>query len=134
MANAGDSYKVKLRKAHLGWGTYRATESRTKREGEAYIQIPIEYARKYNLFNSNGTNGQDVLGVNLFRCTSADGLFSGVLRAQGNSKADSKYAKQFSVDKNLRAVGDWYKKIGAQVGDTIKVSWTSDVDIVIEKL
>ena len=134
MAKAGDSYKVKLKMAHLGWGTYRSTESRAKREGEAYIQIPVNYARKYNLFNSNGTNGQDVLGVNLFRCTSADGLFSGVLRAQGNSKADSKYAKQFSVDKNLRAVGDWYKSIGAQVGDTIKVAWTSDVDIVIEKL
>lgn len=134
MAKAGDSYKVKLRMAHLGWGTYRATDSRAKREGEAYIQIPAKYARKFNLLNSNGTNGQDVLGKNLFRCTSADGLFSDILRAQGSSSANSIYAKQFSVNRNLLAVGDWYKKIGAQVGDTIKVTWASDVDIVIQKL
>ena len=134
MAKAGDSYKVKLRNAHLGWGTYRETESRAKREGEAYIQIPANYARKYNLQNSNGTDGKDVLGVNLFRCKSADGLFSGVLRAQGSSKADSIVAKQFSVDKDLRALGDWYRQIGAQAGDTIRVTWTSESDIVVEKL
>ena len=132
MANTGDSYKAKLREAHLGWGTYRETDSRAKREGEAYIQIPAKYARKYSLQNSNGTDGKDVFGVNLFRCKSADGLFSGVLRAQGASKADSVIAKQFSADKDLRALGDWYRQIGAQVGDTIKVTWDSDTDITIE--
>lgn len=134
MAKAGDSYKVKLREAHLGWGVYRNTSSRIPREGEAYIQIPARFARSFNLLNTNGTGGRDVWGENLFRCTSADGLFSGILRAQGSSFADSIYAKQFSVDKDLRAVGEWYERIGAQAGDTIRVSWTSDEDIVIEKL
>ena len=59
MAKAGDSYKVKLRLAHLGWGTYRKTNTRVKRKGEAYIQIPIKYARKFNILNSNGTNGEE---------------------------------------------------------------------------
>ena len=134
MAKAGDSYKVKLRKAHLGWGTYRETESRAKREGEAYIQIPIKYARKYSLFNSNGTGGKDVLGKNLFNCKSKDGLFSGVLKAQGASRAGAEYAKQFSVNNDLKAIGNWYIRINANVDDTIKVTWTSDTDIVIEKL
>ena len=133
MAKAGDSYKVKLREAHLGWGTYRETESRAKREGEAYIQIPAKYARKYNLQNSNGTDGKDVLGVNLFNCKSADGQFSGVLRAQGASRADSIVAKQFSADKDPRALGDWYKQIGAQAGDTISVTWESETDIIIDR-
>lgn len=134
MAKAGDSYKVKLREAHLGWGVYRNTSSRPPREGEAYIQIPARYAQSFKLLNTNGTGGRDVWGENLFHCTSADGMFSGILRAQGSSFADSIYAKQFSADKDLRAVGEWYKSIGAQVGDTIKVSWTSEVDIVIEML
>jgi len=134
MAKAGDSYKVKLKMAHLGWGTYRTTNTRDPREGEAYIQIPIEVARRFNLLNSNGTGGRDVWGENLFRCTSSDGFFSGVLRAQGGSFAEATYAKQFSGDKNLRAVGDWYDAIGAQVGDIIKVTWVSNVDVVIEKL
>ena len=134
MAKAGNSYTVKLRKAHLGWGTYRETESRAKREDEAYIQIPIKYARKFNLLNSNGTGNKDVLGKNLFNCKSKDGLFSGVLKAQGSSRAGAEYAKQFSANNDLKALGKWYNSIEAQVDDTIKVEWTSDTDIVIEKL
>ena len=134
MARAGDCYEVELKEPHLGWGTYRSTNTRERREGEAYIQIPADIARSFNLLNSNGTGGRDVWGENLFRCTSADGFFNGVLRAQGSSFAESIYAKQFSGDKNLRAIGDWYEAIGAQVGDAIKVTWTSNVDIVIEKL
>jgi len=134
MAKAGDSYKVKLRLAHLGWGTYRKTNTRVKRKGEAYIQIPIKYARKFNILNSNGTNGEDIYGVNLFYCASADGLFKGELRAQGAVKANSIFAKQFSVNKDLKAVGKWYEQLGAHEGDIIKVSWETDANIIIEKL
>ena len=134
MAKAGDSYTVELKEAHLGWGTYRSPTNREPRDGEAYIPIPKEYAREYHLLNSNGTGGRDVLGENIFRCTSADGAFSGLLRAQGSSFADSKYAKQFSVDKDLRALGRWFNTINAQVGDRISVTWESDTDIVLEKL
>lgn len=133
MAKAGDSYQVELKAPHLGWGTYRHTDSRPPREHEAYIPIPADKAYVFHLLNSNGTNGSDVLGENLFNCVSADGTFSGILRAQGN-QSDERYAKQFSVDKDLQAVGEWYERIGAQAGDTIKVSWTSEVDIVVEKL
>ncbi|MCD8361350.1 MAG: hypothetical protein LUC98_00095 [Lachnospiraceae bacterium] len=85
------------------------------------------------LLNQNGTKGADILGKNIFYCKSADGLFEGKLRAQGN-QSNTLYAKQFSVDKNLKAVGTWYYRINAEVGDIIKVSWQSPYDILIEKL
>lgn len=134
MAKAGNSYEIELKAAHLGWGTYRHTASRPPREGEAYIQIPADIARSFNLLNTNGTGGRDIWGENLFHCTSADGMFSGVLRAQGGTIADSIYAKQFAGDGNLKALGEWYDNVGADVGDTVKVTWISNVDIVIEKL
>lgn len=85
------------------------------------------------MLNSNGTGGRDVFGENLFYCHSADGHFQGTLRAQGNQDQTT-YAKQFSADGNLRAIGRWYANIGAVPGDIIRVSWTSPTDILIEKL
>ena len=131
MANAGDSYTVELKEPHVGWGTYRKTASRVPRSGEAYIPIPVRDANRLNLYNQNHCG--DRFGVNLFNCISADGSFSGVLRAQG-CQSDGDHAKQFSADKDLKAIGQWYKNIGANVGDTIKITWTSDTAIVIEKI
>lgn len=85
-----------------------------------------------NILNLNGTLGIDTLGQNLFNCQSEDGFFNGVLRAQGN-QSNANYAKQFSGDKSLKSVGSWYHAIGAVVGDTIEVIWTSPNDIIIRK-
>lgn len=133
MANRGDYYIVELERAHLEWGTHRYTDTRDIIYGEGYIQIPARKAYDFNIYNSNGTGGNDVWGENLFRCTSRDGLFEGVLRAQGN-QSDDRYAKQFSEDGNLKGIGRWYQRIGARVGDRIQVTWTSSTDIIIEKL
>ena len=132
MANTGNSYTITLRKSHLEWGTHRYTGSRDQIYGEGYIPIPSQYAYSYNLLNNNGTGYRDIMGQNIFNCKSADGLFQGTLRAQGCREAGDKYAKQFSGDGNLKALGTWFAQIGAVVGDRVRVSWVSPVDIVIE--
>jgi hypothetical protein len=134
MARAGQSYTITLKKAHLEWGTHRYTNSRGVVYGEGYIPIPAKVARTFNIQNQNGTGYNDVLGVNLFNCKSVDGIFDGVVRAQGCKEAGYIYAKQFSGDGDLKAIGDWFYAIGASVGDRVKVYWTSPADIVIEKL
>ena len=134
MAKTGDHYTVTLREAHLKWGTHRYTHTRERIYGEGYLLIPIKYARKYNIYNSNKTGGKDVLGVNVFNCISNDGLFNAQLKAQGCNSAGEIYAKQFSANDNLKALGAWFSSIGAKVGDKIRVSWISSTDIVIERL
>lgn len=134
MAQAGDFYTIELKLAHLKWGEHRYTNSRGTVYGEGYIAIPARIARSFDLLNLNGTNGDDIPGKNIFFCKSVDGLFEGTLRAQGNQESNSIYAKQFSGDKDLKAVGSWYCRINAEVGDIIKVSWQSPYDILIEKL
>lgn len=134
MAQRGDNFIVTVQKAHLEWGEHRYTNSRGIVYGEGYIKIPADVARRYNLLNQNGTNGKDVLGENLFYCKSADGAFSGVLRAQGCQEAGDIYAKQFAGDKNLKAIGDWYYSQGVTVGDRVKVTWTSETELYIELL
>lgn len=134
MANAGNTYIITLCKSHLEWGTLRYTNSRDQIYGEGYIPIPADYAHSYGLLNNNGTGYRDILGKNIFYCRSADGLFEGILRAQGCRKAGDKYVKQFSGDGNLKALGTWFAQIGAIVGDRIRVSWVSSTDIVIERI
>lgn len=134
MANAGDSYTVVLNEAHLGWGTHRHTDSRPLIAGERYLPIPRSDAIRLNIFNSNGTGGKDVLGKNLFNCSSKDGYFNAVFKAQGCSQEGDPYAKQFSVDNDLKALKSLYDHIGASVGDTIKVTWINSTDLVVEIL
>ena len=134
MANTGDSFIVTIKRPDLEWGEYRYTNSRGVVYGEGYIKIPAKEARRLKLLNTNGTHGGDVWGENLFNCMSADGRFSCVLRAQGCSNAGEPFAKQFAGDNNLKALGDWYYSMGAQVGDQVKVTWSSPTDIIIDLL
>ena len=134
MAKAGDCYEIKLGPAHLGWGEYRHTNTRNIRDNEGYIPIPISIAREYGILNSNGTNRTDVMGVNIFQCKSKDGLFNGILKAQGSKMAGDIYAKQFSGSGDLQVIGNWYNAVGAKVGDKVRVTWNSPYDIVIEIL
>lgn len=133
MAIAGDTFTVILKEPHLKWGSYRHTDSRGIVYGEGYIPIPASDAYRIHTLNTNGTGGFDVLGQNLFRCRSADGLYSGILKAQGN-QSNVRYAKQLSGNDDLKAIGDWYYKIGAVIGDKIKVTWESPYDVLIEKI
>lgn len=134
MANTGDTFTVELNRAQLKWGMFRFTGSRGLRYGEGYLKIPLHIARTFRLFNNNHTCGNDIIGENIFHATSADGLFNGLLRSEGCSTGGEPYAKQFAGDKNLMALGYWYSQINAQVGDRIRVTFTSPTDIVIEKL
>ncbi len=134
MAKAGDHYVVTLKKSHLEWGTHRYTGTRGDVLGEGYLPIPLDVAQRFGVVNSNGTNGGDEIGKNLFRCTSADGFFHGYLKAQGSSYAGSKYAKQFAGDGDLKALGSWFAHIGAKEGSRIRIEWISPTDIVIEAI
>lgn len=134
MANTGDTYTVELKASHLGWGTHRYTDTRPHIEGERYLPIPRTAATSFQVFNSNATGGMDVLGQNIFNCTSKDGSFAAVFKAQGSSKKGDIFAKQFSVNKNLRALKAWYDSIAADVGTVVRVTWTSPTDIVIERV
>ena len=129
MARTGNQFHVTLTKSQLGWGDKRYTSSRPIRDGEAYLAIPREYATAFDLFNSNQTNGCDVLGQNIFNCKSNDGFLDCELKSQGCEKAGDPYAKQFAGNNNLRTLGDWYEHIGAQVGDVVEVYFLSPTDI-----
>ncbi|MGL5716562.1 MAG: hypothetical protein ACRCX2_26345 [Paraclostridium sp.] len=134
MAVAGDSYIVEIGEAHLNWGTHRYTNSRGMVYGEGYIQIPKQYARNFDIYNSNYQNG-DALGINIFNCSSDDGFLDDVqLKSCGNSFAGDTYAKQFQGNGSLQTIGAWYHHVGAQVGDYVEVTWTSPIDIVIRHL
>lgn len=135
MAITGDSYTVEIKQAHLEWGSYRHTNTRGIVYGEGYIHIPREHALNFKIYNSNKNNGADVLGINIFNCTSVDGFFNNtLLKAAGSSSRGDTYAKQFQGNGNLHAIGDWYNHVGAQIGDIVRVTWTSPNDILIELL
>lgn len=129
MATTGDRFVVKLTSSQLGWGTERYTDSRDVRYGEGYLSIPRTYAKEFDLYNSNYTDGYDILGQNIFRCISSDGLLKCDLKSQGCVSAGDKYAKQFAGNGNLRILGEWYSKIGAKVGDEIEIYFSSPYDI-----
>lgn len=133
MATAGDSYTIKLNEAMLRWGTHRYTNSRGQVYGEGYLAIPSTYAYDYHLYNGNYTGNRDILGVNIFNCTSADGYLHCIVKSQGN-QSNSNYGKQFSVNDDLKALGDWYNHIGAVEGDFIRVTFTSPTDVVFEHI
>ena len=61
-------------------------------------------------------------------------MFRGVLKAQGNSARGVIYAKQFSAVGDLRLLGDWFREVHAEVGDQIRVVFTSPTELVLEKI
>lgn len=129
MANIGDSYTITLKEAHLNWGEYRNTSTRDYIAGEAYLPIPMQIAVNFGIVNSNATGGRDIYGQNLFKFHTADGFLSGDLKSQGCREAGDNYAKQFSVQGNLKPLGTWYDYIGATPGTQIHVEWIAPDEI-----
>ena len=130
MAQKGDFYIVQLEEAHIMWGEFhpsRHSHSRREIYGEGYIKIPSEKAYDFRIFNNNNPFGISTI----YYCTSYDGYYSGNLLAQGN-QSDPIYAKQFAEKGNLKGIGDWYDYVGADVGDFVKVVFTSPNKILIE--
>ena len=130
MPKAGDHFIVELKPSHVDWGNYRYTDTREPIDGEGYIPIPLSQARSLGIYNSN--HSHTGLGYNLFNCTSADGYFAGVLKAAGSREAGDIYAKQFEGNGDLKALGRWFSRCSAKIGDRVKVLWTSPTDIIIE--
>lgn len=131
MAIARNNYTKQLKPSHLGWGNHRYTNTRNIIYGEGYIPLPKPYAKTFSIFNSN--NSTTGLGYNLFRASSVDGFLNNVpLLAQGCSTAGDIYAKQFSVQGDLRMVGAWYASQNATTNNSVKVTWTSPTDILLE--
>lgn len=130
MPQSGIFYIVEIMEAHIMWGEFhpsRHSHSRREIYGEGYIQIPSKIAYRYGIFNKNNPFGANVR----YNCTSYDGYYSGCLLAQGNQH-DPIYAKQFSQEGDLKAIGDWYDYVGATTGDYVKVVFTSPTDMKIE--
>lgn len=101
------------------WGEFhpsRHSHSRREVYGEGYIKIPANIAYNYDIFNKHNPFGVNVR----YNCTSYDGYYSGCLLVQGN-QSDPNYAKQFSEEINLKAIGDWYDYVGATTVDYVKV-------------
>lgn len=128
MPKVGDSFTITLKKTHLEWGTYRHTNSRGVVYGEGYLQIPIKYARMFNITNSNSSNN------NVYICNSSDGFLSDATVISAGSRVGGIYAKQFHGSGDLKLLGDWYNHINAQIGDQIKIEFTSPTEILITKL
>lgn len=127
MPQAGDTFTVTIKPSHLGWGTHRYTNTREPIYGEGYIKIPRYYAKKFGIFNDNHPVANP-----RYRCKAVNGCFSGVLLAQGCSKAGDIYAKQFAEIGNLKGVGNWYRSVGAEVGRQVRVTFTSEDSLQIE--
>lgn len=131
MAIAGNTYTIQLGYSHLGWGNHRYTNSRDIIYGEGYIPLPKRYARTFNIYNSN--NPTTGLSYNLFRASSTDGFLNNVtLLAQGCSTAGDIYAKQFSVQGDLSMIGAWYASQNATANNSVRVTWISPTDIILE--
>lgn len=136
MPQSGDMYEVALPLAAVAWGDdARMTDSRPRRDGEGYIPIPRNFARNHHIVNSNGVaGGDDELGQNLYECESEDGFLSGILKAAGCCEEGDIYAKQFQGAGDLRLIGNWYRHLGVEAGDTIKVEFVSSTRVILKHI
>lgn len=130
MPKQGDQFIVELKETNIEWGTYRNTNSRPQITGECYIPIPSSAAHQFGIYNSNHTQGRDILGQNIFNARSADEFFSGTVKTSGASQGGSHYAKNLSGKGNLKAFNDWFNQMNVTVGTKIKVEWISSNDII----
>ena len=130
MPNAGDTFEVEIKEAHLGWGTNppRRTQTRPTRNNEAYIKIPKDIARRFDVHNSNDNEANTLYDV---ECVNGAQI-NGQLLAQGCSSAGDIYAKQFSVQGNLQELNRWYTSVNAEVGGRVRVSFTTPTSLSLE--
>jgi hypothetical protein len=124
MPSAGNSFVVRLKSSHLRWGTLGDSRKHNQRSRyEAYVQIPLHYARVYSIYSGSIFNGR-----------TSDGFFSTQIRASGSAGDNLKYAKQFQGSGNLKLFGFWFQHVQAQPGDLVRVEFTSPTDVLFTKL
>lgn len=125
MPSAGDYYVVTVKPSHIDWGEYRNPTNREPIEGESYVKIPSEYARRY-----------DIRRGDLFTAHFTNGSASMQIKASGNGPYENgiQYAKQFEgVGVGAcKAFTPWYQSCGVMVGDQVSVKFISSNEIVFE--
>jgi len=126
MAVAGDNYIVEVLRPHTEWGTFRNETNREFIEGESYVKIPAEYARRYNIVRGN-----------CYLAHFENGYPSIEIKAAGNGPCENgvQYAKQFEGIGSgaCKAFTPWYKSCNIQPGDYVEVKFLSSTDIIFSK-
>lgn len=131
MAQAGNTYTTVLTESNLAWGIYREPTNRNPVCGEAYFSLPRKVAVQFDIYNSNAS--KTGFGYNRFYVTSKDHFLNHeILLAQGCCEAGDIYAKQFSIEGDLKRLGQWFNYRKAQPGDQLEVIWVSPTEIEID--
>lgn len=130
MAKTGDSFEVTLKKTHVGWGTYRKTNSRSPRPNEGYLPIPSKIALSLNITNTHNKKQSNIYKVN----TSDGFLTDEYLKASGNRKKGDMFAKNMHGNGDLQLLGTWYSHAGIKAGDRIKIEFTAPFEILLTKI
>lgn len=127
MPSAGDSYVVQVKPSHIDWGEYRNPTNREPINGESYVKIPSEYARRYRIVRGTFYTAHFVNGNPDMR-----------IKASGNGPLENgvQLAKQFEGVGHgaCKAFTPWYQSSGIGVGDWIKVEFLSPTDILFSKV
>ncbi|WP_407485515.1 phospholipase D-like domain-containing protein [Elizabethkingia miricola] len=130
MPNTGDTFSVPLKKTHLGWGTYRKTNTRRRISNEGYLPIPIKFARLFNI-----TNMHNKKQSNVYKVSTSDGFLNDKeLKASGNRKKGDMYAKNLHGNGDLKLLGTWFNHLRLQVGDVIKIEFVNPSEILLTKV
>lgn len=137
MPSNGDYFTILLSEANANWGTHRSKDTRKPQQNEIYLPVPITDAKRLSLYNSNYINGKDEFGINLYYYTAyinSKEHSKGILKFQGCSSKGDIYAKNLSGYRNLKMLSRWIQDGNIKVGDTIKILFTSDKSLTLNKL
>lgn len=125
----GTNFTITMKKTHLNWGNFRHTSSRRIIYNEVYIPIPKYIAQTFGIYNSNHSG--DILGINIFNCSSADGSFTCKVKTCGCSTAGDIYAKNLQGNGSLKILAPWANALQIKIGDRVNVKWITPTDIVL---
>lgn len=127
MPVAGDRYVVAVKPSHINWGEYRNPTNRNPVEGESYVKIPAQYARKYSIKRGD-----------VFTAHFSNGYPSIQIKASGNGPYEGgiQYAKQFEGigEGACKAFTPWYEACDIEVGDRVIVEFLSSNEVMFSKL
>ena len=130
MPKKDDEYIVELGETHLGWGTHRYTNTREVIYQEGYLKIPRSVAIDLEIYMSNKKDANII-----YNFSTSDGFYSNQkLKASGCMTKGDIYAKNLAGNGDLKLLGKWFTHIQAQVGDKIKIYFTSPTDIILSKV
>ncbi len=116
-----NTYRVKVRPSHIDWGEYRNPTNRPMIEGESYVKIPAQDARKYHIVRGSTYTAY------FAKSPSID------IKASGNGPYENgiQYAKQFEGVGigACKAFTSWYESSNVVPGDWVQVKFLSSTEI-----